>query len=168
MTRSTLPCYYPKSLAWTRWPVADPLVDPLLPRNWQSAPTYGSSVDGDDAQISFAFCHRRRNLAAPALQEHIDTGPVETQATQMQACEKRRQYRLIEPHCLSGVVEDNTKARSHQREDARTRPRLRRTGHRVQGGRGAATSKAAEKLGKPARLPIFRRLAQPGDEAQDF
>src|SRR5258708_13185325 len=79
-------------------------------------------MDGDDAQISCAFRHRRRNLAAPALQEHIDTGAIETQAMQMQACEKRRQYRLVEPHRVSGVGEDNAEARFHQPRNPPTRP----------------------------------------------
>jgi len=129
-------------------------------------------MDGDDAQISFEFRQRRRNLAARRARAHTNGRHCRIKPRNADVRgKKRRQYGWLEPALRERRGRQKTMPRlaCTSAKNARTRQACRpHRPHRVQGGaprRGAGQS--AEQLGKPTRLPIFRpALAQHGDEAK--
>src|ERR1700704_2785005 len=111
------------------------------------------SVHDDDTDAA-ASPGDRLDLVAGAMQQDIRLGTADPQPADMQAIEKFRQDRTLEPDLEPIGVELQPKARLHQREDGGAGPGLRRAGYRIRRRRGVPAREAAEQFWQAARFPI--------------
>jgi hypothetical protein len=109
-----------------------------------------------------------RNLVTVPADPEVDAGRAELEILQGHLVEKRRDPRLAQADFTAPRFEFEAEQGLDQRERRRTRPGLRRAGHRVERRSAAALAlEAAEEFGQAPQIHIGGGIEQPLEHLLD-